>query len=45
MISDFSDTLREDHALCVESTHFLNQSVAFSLKIAAARPMLDIMRL
>jgi hypothetical protein len=42
---DLSNSAREAHALCVESTHFLNQSPAFSLKIVAARLMLDIMRL
>jgi hypothetical protein len=45
VISTFSDTAREAHALCVEFTHFLNQSPSFSLKIAAARLMLDIIRL
>jgi hypothetical protein len=45
MIPAFFDTVREVHALCVEFTHFPELDMAFSLKIAAARLMLNIKRL
>src|ERR1039458_3059683 len=42
MIPAFFDTVREVHALCVEFTHFPELDMAFSLRITAARLMLNL---